>query len=67
MENKYPYDINLYLRSCPPTLKEGIDLVQKCCDELQRRYLINMPAFRLKVVTKEGMKELPVIKPKAFN
>mgnify|MGYP003730393957 CR=1 FL=1 len=58
---------NIFLRNCPPTLEEGISLVQRCCDELQKRYLVNMPSFRLKVITKDGMKDLPNIVPHAFD
>merc|ERR1711970_1591936 len=48
-----------YNRSCPPTREEAIKLYQACADELQRR-------FMGKIVSKDGIEELPIIKANAF-
>merc|ERR1712128_300022 len=34
-----------YNRSCPPTREEAIKLYQACADELQRRFMVNLPLF----------------------
>lgn len=56
-----------YNKDKPPTREEAIALFQKCCDELQRRFSINLPLFRLKIVSKDGIEELPIVKAKAFE
>jgi len=55
-----------YNRDIPPTRDEAVALLQKCCDELQRRFMVNLPLFKVKLVSKDGVEELPQIKAKAF-
>ena len=58
---------NTYIRSsCPPTREEAIKLYQACADELQRRFMVNLPLFMAKIVSKDGVEELPIIKANAF-
>ena len=58
--------IFVFSRDKPPTREEAISLFQKCCDELQRRFMVNLPLFRCKIVSKDGIEELPIVKAKAF-
>ncbi|XP_067679274.1 proteasome subunit beta type-2-like [Haliotis asinina] len=44
--------------------EEAMKLLQQCIDEVQKRFIVNLPNFRVRLVTKEGIKDLPVIKPK---
>ena len=37
---------------------EGIGLLQRCVDELKLRMVINMPKFTLKIVDKDGIREV---------
>merc|ERR1711907_247414 len=40
------------------TLDEAQDLLRKCIAELRTRFLINMPNFKVRVVSKDGVQEL---------
>ena len=40
------------------TEAQGVEIVQKCIDELQVRYLIHMPKFLIKIVDKDGVRLL---------
>ncbi len=41
------------------TLEEGKELVNKIISELKYRFLVNLPHFEIKIVTKDGItKEL---------
>ncbi|XP_046563978.1 proteasome subunit beta type-2-like [Haliotis rubra] len=44
--------------------EEAMNLLQQCIDEVQKRFIVNLPNFRVRLVTKEGIKDLPIIKPK---
>ncbi|XP_046372400.1 proteasome subunit beta type-2-like [Haliotis cracherodii] len=44
--------------------EEAMTLLQQCIDEVQKRFIVNLPNFRVRLVTKEGIKDLPIIKPK---
>lgn len=56
-----------YNKSCPPTREEAIKLFQACADELQRRFMVNLPLFAAKIVSKSGIEELPIVKAAAFS
>ena len=56
-----------YSRDKPPTREEAIKLYQDCADELQRRFMANLPLFAAKIVSKNGVETLPVIKANAFK
>merc|ERR1712228_198835 len=56
-----------YNKDKPPTRLEALALFQKCCDELQRRFMVNLPVFKCKIVSKDGIEELPIMKAKAFE
>lgn len=38
------------------TLEQGLDVVRKCLNEVQRRLVISQPHFCIKVVTKDGVR-----------
>ena len=40
------------------TLDEGLELLDKCLNELKKRFIINMPTFTVKVVDKDGIRTL---------
>lgn len=41
--------------------EEGVELLRKCVKELNLRFLANLPAFGVKVIDKDGVRELPDI------
>ncbi|XP_038072751.1 proteasome subunit beta type-2-like [Patiria miniata] len=57
MDRLYRRDINR---------EEALDILKKCLAEVQKRFLINLPAFQVKVVDKDGIHDLPVITAKSL-
>ncbi|XP_048757802.1 proteasome subunit beta type-2-like [Ostrea edulis] len=45
------------------TRARALELLNMCIEEIKRRFIINLPAFRVRVVDKDGIHELPTIKP----
>ncbi|KAK3090984.1 hypothetical protein FSP39_016244 [Pinctada imbricata] len=45
------------------TQDKAVELLNKCIQEIKRRFIINLPAFKVRVVNKDGIHELPMIKP----
>ncbi|KAI0220603.1 Proteasome subunit beta type-2 [Lamellibrachia satsuma] len=43
------------------TKEKAVELVKKCVDEIQKRFIVNMPTFKVKVVDKSGVHNLPDI------
>lgn len=43
------------------TEEEAYELMKKCISEVKRRFIVNLPKFRVRVINKDGLKELPVI------
>ena len=43
------------------SLQEGIELLKRCINEVQKRLVINLPAFKLTVIDKDGIHDLPDI------
>ncbi|XP_052776800.1 proteasome subunit beta type-2-like [Mya arenaria] len=43
------------------TLVEAQALLKKCVNEIKQRFIVNMPTFKVRCVTKEGIKDLPNI------
>lgn len=41
--------------------EEGIDLMKKCFKEISTRFLINLPRFKLKIINKDGVVDIPDI------
>ncbi|KAI9322460.1 nucleophile aminohydrolase [Dichotomocladium elegans] len=39
-------------------LEEGLDLLRKCIQELKTRFIVNLPKFLVKVITKEGVRDI---------
>ncbi|KAJ1950992.1 Proteasome subunit beta type-4 [Dispira parvispora] len=39
-------------------LEEAKDVIRKCIDELQHRFIINLPRFVIQVVDKDGIREI---------
>ncbi|RUS32701.1 nucleophile aminohydrolase [Jimgerdemannia flammicorona] len=40
------------------SVPEAIDLLRRCLQELKIRFIINLPAFRAKIVDKDGVREV---------
>lgn len=45
------------------TRARAVELLTMCVEEIKRRFIINLPAFRVRIVDKDGIHELPTIKP----
>lgn len=43
-------------------LEDGITLVKLCIQEISKRFLVNLPMYKVKVVDKDGIRDLPVIR-----
>ncbi|XP_047000004.1 proteasome subunit beta type-2 [Schistocerca americana] len=43
------------------TVEEAYDLLKKCVREVQKRLIINLPNFKVQVIDKNGIKDLPPI------
>lgn len=50
-------------------LEEGLQLLRKCIQEIQKRLVINLPAFKVQIVDKDGIRDLEdiVIDPTALG
>ncbi|ESO11681.1 hypothetical protein HELRODRAFT_166696 [Helobdella robusta] len=44
------------------TQDEAMKLLQKCVDEITTRFIINLECFKVKIVDKDGIRELPDVK-----
>lgn len=62
--------INLHLLLCLKALSffpsdmtqdEAYELMKKCVAEMKRRFIVNLPKFPVRLISKDGLKELPVI------
>uniref|UniRef100_A0A023FU65 Proteasome subunit beta n=1 Tax=Amblyomma parvum TaxID=251391 RepID=A0A023FU65_AMBPA len=40
---------------------EAVELLKKCVGEVQKRFLVNLPAFRVQIVDKDGIRDKPDI------
>ena len=41
------------------SVQEGVELLKRCINEVQKRLVINLPAFKLTVIDKDGIHDLP--------
>lgn len=46
------------------TKDEALDIIQKCVDEIRRRFIVNMPVFKVRMVNKDGIHDLEPITSK---
>jgi hypothetical protein len=46
------------------TVEEAYEMFAKCVQEVQKRLIINVPNFKVTMVSKDGIKHLPPIKAK---
>ncbi|KAG8236853.1 hypothetical protein J437_LFUL017218 [Ladona fulva] len=44
--------------------EEGYELMKKCVREIHKRLIVNLPNFKVQMVDKNGIKDLPVISAK---
>lgn len=45
------------------TQEEAVELLQRCIDEVHTRFIVNFANYKVRVVTKDGVRELPDMKP----
>ena len=52
--------LSIFDREWTPAMSEaqGLELLKKCIDEIQIRFLVHMPAFTVKIVDKDGVRVL---------
>ncbi|KAL4236778.1 Proteasome subunit beta type-2 [Mactra antiquata] len=43
------------------TLDQARELLTKCVNEIRQRFIVNMPAFKLRCINKDGIQDLPDI------
>lgn len=49
------------------TQEQGYDLLKKCVQEVHRRLIINLPNFKVQVIDKNGIRDLPDITFKSLE
>lgn len=49
------------------TQEEGYKLIQKCVQEIHKRLVLNLPNFKVTVVDKNGIRNLPDITPQSLG
>lgn len=47
-------------------VEEGYEMMKKCVKEVQKRLVINLPNFKVQLVDKDGIKDLPPITSKSL-
>ncbi|RXG57318.1 Proteasome subunit beta type-2 [Armadillidium vulgare] len=48
------------------TREEGYKLLQRCVDEIKKRFIVNLPKFKVCVISKKGIEDLPVLEAKGY-
>lgn len=43
------------------TKEAGYELLKKCIGEVKRRFIINLPKFQVRIISREGVSDLPII------
>ncbi|KAL0211686.1 hypothetical protein RCL1_005441 [Eukaryota sp. TZLM3-RCL] len=43
------------------TVEEGMDIMKKCVAEIHKRFLINSPSFTIKLVSRNGVTQMPLV------
>ncbi|XP_050301649.1 proteasome subunit beta type-2-like [Anthonomus grandis grandis] len=54
-----------YLKNMTPD--QGYELLKKCVQEVQKRLIINLPNFKVQIIDKDGIRDLPDINQKSFE
>ncbi|XP_054278178.1 proteasome subunit beta type-2-like [Macrosteles quadrilineatus] len=58
--------IDRYYKDGDLTPEEGYDLMKKCVIEIQKRLVINLPNFKVQLINKDGIMDLPNITAKTL-
>ncbi|KAL5015808.1 hypothetical protein ScPMuIL_005397 [Solemya velum] len=45
------------------TKEEAVKLLERCIEEIKNRFIINLPSFKVRVIDKDGIQDLPDITP----
>ena len=58
------FSIGIMDRYCKPDMSraEAYEVMKKCVSEVQLRFTINLPNFQVKVLDKDGIHDMPVIR-----
>lgn len=43
------------------TVEQAVALMSKCVNEIKQRFIVNMPTFKVRVIDKDGIRDLPDI------
>lgn len=46
--------------------EEGYKLLQRCVNEIKKRFIVNLPKFKVCVISKKGVEDLPVIEATGY-
>lgn len=49
------------------TLDQAKELLSKCVNEIRQRFIVNMPTFKVRCITKDGIQDLPDIQAAAAH
>nr|CAD7207206.1 unnamed protein product [Timema douglasi] len=49
------------------TVDDGYEIIKTCIGEIMKRFIINLRAFRVSVVDKDGVKDLPDVTVESLN
>lgn len=41
------------------TKEDAVKLLNKCIDEVQKRFIVNLPTFKVRCISKDGIEDLP--------
>ncbi|KAF6040053.1 PSMB2 [Bugula neritina] len=55
------FSLSIFDRYYTPdvTKEEAYELLNKCVQEIQKRFLVNMPRFKVRMISKDGIKDMP--------
>nr|CAD7434476.1 unnamed protein product [Timema monikensis] len=46
--------------------EEGYEVMKKCVQEAHRRLIVNLPNFKVQIINKDGIKDMPDITAKSI-
>ncbi|XP_066152302.1 proteasome subunit beta type-2-like [Euwallacea fornicatus] len=49
------------------TQEQGYDLMKKCVQEVHKRLIVNLPNFKVQIIDRNGIKDMPDITSKSFE
>lgn len=52
---------NFFISFSDLTIEEGYEVLTKCVKEIHKRLIINLPNFKVQVISKDGIQDLEPI------